>query len=66
MIALKRGWLAVFAGVIALFFVAVIVYSVFFKVWCARYERAWGGTWGEKAFSAERGECIRGKSWFDL
>jgi hypothetical protein len=59
-------WPWVSAGILIALLIALIVYSVAFKAWCTQYERAWGGTWGEKAFSAERGACIRQKSLFEF
>jgi hypothetical protein len=57
---LRFPWISV--GILIALLIAFIIYSVAFKAWCVQYERTWGGTWGEKTFSADRGNCIISKS----
>jgi hypothetical protein len=64
MMQLRLPWISV--GILIALLIAFIIYSMAFKAWCLQYERTWGGTWGEKTFSAERGKCIREKSLFNF
>jgi hypothetical protein len=54
-------------GILLLLLIAFAVYSFAFKVWCARYERAWASeAWGTKIFGEELGNCVEDKSWLSF